>query len=279
MKIKEWIKYSSKLLKNINNFQLDINIILSTVLKKSKSWIICFPDYILNKNDLIILNKFVKRRFYREPLSYLIKKKEFWSLDFYVSNKTIIPRPDSEVLVNQALKIIKNSCLKILDLGTGCGNIAISIASSKPKCFVTGIDYCNEIIKIAKYNSKNLDIKNINFFVSDWFSLINYNKYNLIVSNPPYINFKEYFNLKNEIFFEPINSLVSKNNGIFDINLIIKYAKKYLYHEGWLLLEHSWNQKKKIHALFKKYNYINITTYKDYNSFDRVTIGQFIKFK
>ncbi|CAL4319645.1 Release factor glutamine methyltransferase [Buchnera aphidicola (Periphyllus testudinaceus)] len=278
MKIKEWIKKSLECLKNINNSRLDIEVLLSFVLKKSRSWVICFEDYVLKEQEIIILNKLVMRRFYNEPLSYLTYKKEFWSLSFFVSRCTIIPRPDSEILVERSLEIIGDSPFKILDLGTGCGNIAISIAFSKPNCLITGVDYSIEIIKVALYNSKKLNIKNVNFFVSDWFSLIHKNKYDIIVSNPPYISLKEFCNLTNEIFYEPILSLVSENNGFSDIIIIIKNSKNYLNNKGWLLLEHGWNQKREIQILFKKYNYINVKTYKDYSGLNRVTIGQILKF-
>ncbi|NIG99079.1 MAG: peptide chain release factor N(5)-glutamine methyltransferase [Buchnera aphidicola (Periphyllus acericola)] len=278
MKIKEWKKKSLKILKNIKNSILDIEIFLSYILRKPRSWIICFENYILNDKKLYLLNKLVEKRFYFEPCSYLIQKKEFWSLNFYVTSKTIIPRPDSEILVERSLKLIKNSSLNILDLGTGCGNIAISIAFSKPKCHLTGIDYSYEIIKIALYNSINLKIKNINFFCSNWFSFIHKKKYDMIVSNPPYISFKDFIYLKKDIFFEPFFGLVSKKNGLSDIILIIKYSKNYLNNEGWLLIEHGWNQIKNVQKLFKKYKYNNIKTYKDYNGINRVTIGQNLNF-
>ncbi|MCW5197747.1 peptide chain release factor N(5)-glutamine methyltransferase [Buchnera aphidicola] len=274
MKIKKWKKFASNVLANINNSILDIDVLLTYVLNKPRSWILCYEDYDLNSKEIKMLNKLLIRRFYNEPLAYLIQTKEFWSLNFFISNKTLIPRPDSEILVEQSLMKIKNYPYKILDLGTGCGNIAIAIAHSKLNCHVTGIDYSSEIINIARYNANNFNLKNIIFFCSNWFSSICNTKYHIIVSNPPYISYKEFFFLKNNLKFEPITALISKNNGFSDIIKIIKYSQDYLFNKGWLLIEHGWKQKKMIQKLFKLYNYINIQTYKDYSGKNRVTSGQ-----
>lgn len=274
MKIKRWKNFALNFLNKINNSILDIEVLLSYILKKPRSWIFCYEDYHLDVKKINLLNKLLVRRFYDEPLAYLIHRKEFWSLDFFVSKKTMIPRPDSEILVEQALIKIKNNSYKILDLGTGCGNIAISIAYSKTNCYVTGIDFLPEIVNIAQYNADKFNLKNINFICSNWFTSILNSKYHIIVSNPPYISYQDYFFLRKNLRFEPIFSLVSKKNGFSDIIKIIKYSQNYLFNRGWLLIEHGWKQKKTVQKFFKKYNYINIKTYKDYNGRDRVTLGQ-----
>ncbi|CAL4319916.1 Release factor glutamine methyltransferase [Buchnera aphidicola (Chaitophorus populicola)] len=274
MKIKKWKKFALNFLKKINNSNLDIEVLLSYVLKKPRSWIICYDNYYLNLKEIKKLNKLLIRRFYNEPLAYLIHRKEFWSLNFFVSNKTMIPRPDSEILIEQSLIKIKNNSYKILDLGTGCGNIAISIAYSKSNCYVTGIDYSSEIINIAKYNANKFNLKNINFICSNWFNSIFNKKYHIIVSNPPYISYKEFFYLQENLRFEPITALIAKNNGFSDIIKIIKYSQNHLFNRGWLFIEHGWTQKKIVQKFFKQYHYINIKTYKDYSGRNRVTSGQ-----
>ncbi|CAL4319607.1 peptide chain release factor N(5)-glutamine methyltransferase [Buchnera aphidicola] len=276
MNIKEWKNYALKKLNKIFNFKLDIDILLSYVLKKKRSWILCFEEYVLNDEEIYFLNKLIKRRSCNEPIAYLIHNKEFWSLNFFVSKRVLIPRPDSEILVEIALKKINNSSWNVLDLGTGCGNLAISIAYSNKNCCVTGIDYTNKIVDLALYNARKLNIKNVNFFCSNWFSCVDNKKYNLIVSNPPYISKKEFFLYKRNLLFEPITSLYSKKNGFSDIIHIIKNSKKYLKNKGWLLIEHGWKQKKQVKYLFKKYFYFNIKTYKDLNRKNRVTVGQVI---
>ncbi|CAL4319790.1 Release factor glutamine methyltransferase [Buchnera aphidicola (Chaitophorus sp. 3695)] len=274
MKIKKWKKFALTILNKIDNSILDIEVLLSNVLNKPRSWILCYEDYYLNIKEIKILNKLLIRRFYNEPLAYLIKKKEFWSLNFFVSNKTMIPRPDSEILVEQSLMKIQDNTYKILDLGTGCGNIAISIAYSKLNCYVTGIDLFPEVINIAQYNANTLNLKNINFFCSNWFTSILNQKYHIIVSNPPYLSYKEFLSLQKNLKFEPITALISKNNGFSDIIKIIKYAQNYLFNRGWLLIEHGWKQKNMIQKFFKRYHYINVQTYKDYNGRNRITSGQ-----
>ncbi|CAL4319697.1 peptide chain release factor N(5)-glutamine methyltransferase [Buchnera aphidicola] len=275
MNIKTWKKIALKKLHKIDNFQLDIDILLSYVLKKKRSWILCFEEHVLDEKKIFFLNKLIERRLHHEPISYLIHKKEFYSLNFFISKRVLIPRPESEILVDLSLKKIPLSG-DILDLGTGCGNIAISIAYYNRNCNVTGIDYQEEIIDLARYNSRKLYVKNINFFCSNWFTNLSNKKYNLIVSNPPYLSEKEYFSSKKNIFFEPVTSLFSKKDGFSDIIHIIKNAKNYLKNKGWLLIEHGWKQKKIVQDLFKKNFYIHIKTYKDLNKLNRMTLGQII---
>jgi release factor glutamine methyltransferase len=278
MNIKEWKRIALKKLKGIRNCQLDIQILLSYVLKKKRSWVICFEEHILKSQEIYILNNLIERRFNKEPIAYLINQKEFWSLNFFVSQEVLIPRPDSELLVEKCLKKMKNFSCKVLDLGTGCGNIAISLAFSNRFCHVTGIDYRKEIINLALYNAKSLNVRNVNFLCSNWFTSLSNKKYHFIVSNPPYISENDFFIFKKNLFFEPISALVAKKNGFSDIINIIQNSKKYLRNKGWLLIEHGWKQKKIIQILLKKNNYFNINTYKDYNKLNRVTVGQFIIF-
>lgn len=272
MYINFWIKYGIKFLSKVQNPTLDTELLISHVIKKSRTWIKIFDNYILNTTQIILLKKLLIRRLCGEPIAYIIQKKEFWSLSLYVSKYTLIPRPETEILVQHSLNRLHNEDC-VLDLGTGCGAISLAIASEKPHCTVIGIDCLNEAIKIAKINAHNLYINNVSFYYSNWFSCIR-KKFNLIISNPPYLSKYESFYLSEELFFEPYIALFANKNGISEIQYIIYNAKKHLLLKGWLLIEHGYKQSKIVSKLFKKNYFSNIQSYKDYLGYDRVTVGQ-----
>ncbi|CAL4320456.1 Release factor glutamine methyltransferase [Buchnera aphidicola (Protaphis terricola)] len=273
MKIYQWLKKSIKILSYLDNPRYEAEILLSHVLKCTRSWIIAFDETEINELSQKKLNNFVYRRSIGEPMAYILGKKDFWSLSLSISKDTLIPRPDTEILVEKVLSKINKNKKYILDLGTGCGAIGLALASISPNFRIIAVDNSNKAIKIAKLNAFKLNLNNITFHYSNWFSNIN-KKFHIIVSNPPYISLKEIKLLKKNIFFEPLNALISKKNGLKDIELIIKQAKNFLFNQGWLFIEHGWKQKLKVQFLFKKYSFFNIKSYKDYSGNDRVTIGQ-----
>lgn len=274
MNINYWLKKIIKILSHLDNPRYEAEILLSYVLNCTRISIIINDKILLSSEQCKKLKNFVYRRSIGEPMAYITGKKEFWSLSLSVSYKTLIPRADTEILVETALsKINKNFKYKILDLGTGSGAIALALASICNNWNITGIDNSHEALEIAKINAFKLNLNNINFFYSDWFSNI-HKKFHIIISNPPYISVNEIELLKKDLFYEPFNALISKKNGLLDIEIIIKKAKTYLLDEGWLLIEHGWNQKLKVQYLFKKYNFFHIKSYKDYGGNDRVTLGQ-----
>ncbi|CAL4319893.1 Release factor glutamine methyltransferase [Buchnera aphidicola (Thelaxes suberi)] len=275
MKIRDWKKISIKKLNYAFSAYHDVLILLSYVLNHSISWLIAFDDIELTIVQQKQLNKLLNRRVNNEPLNYIICSKYFWSLNFFLSKDVLIPRSDTEKLVEISLiKINMKKKQYILDLGTGSGNIAISIANECSNCHVMGIDYTTKIIKLAKYNANKLNIKNVFFCKSNWFSCLNNYKFNIIVSNPPYISIKEKKNLSKDIMFEPKKALFTTKKGLQDIEHIISNAKYYLLQDGWLILEHGWNQKNEVFNFFVKYKFTTIESYKDYNGYDRVIAGK-----
>lgn len=272
MKISSLIDYAVKILYNYNTPRLDAELLLSYVIKKTRTWINIFNNYKLKNKQVVLFNKLLLRRLNGEPIAYIINQKEFWSLSFFVSKYIFIPRPETEILVYHALNLLNKKDV-ILDLGTGCGTISLSIAFEMLTCKVFGIDINYQAIKIAKKNAKKLNIKNAYFFYSNWFSNIK-KKFNLIVSNPPYLGKNEKFYISQELFFEPYNSLFAKKNGISEIEYIIHHSQKYLFLYGWLLIEHGWNQKNIVQKIFKKNNFYNIKSYKDNLGYNRITLGQ-----
>lgn len=273
MNIHYWLKKAIKVLSHFDNPRYEAEILLSHVLKRTRISIIIDDTITLSKEQYKKLNNFVYRRSLGEPIAYIIGKKEFWSLSLCVSYTTLIPRPDTEILVEKVLSKTNKSLKYILDLGTGSGAIALALASICSNWEVTGVDNSNAALKIAKMNALKFNFKNVKFFYSDWFSHIN-KKFHIIVSNPPYIGIKEIKLLKKDLFYEPFNALISKKDGLLDIELIIKKSSQYLLDKGWLLIEHGWKQKLKVQYLFKKNNFFYIESFKDYGGNDRITLGQ-----
>ncbi|QCI19273.1 peptide chain release factor N(5)-glutamine methyltransferase [Buchnera aphidicola] len=272
MNIKQWIQKSTIKLSNIHSAQLDSKLLIMYVLKINKEYIIFHEKKKLTCKEIKHLKKLLIRRYLLEPIAYITKKKEFWSLNFHISKYTLIPRPDTEILVEKAIFLLGNKKATILDLGTGCGNIAISIASMNNNYFVTGVDINKNAILMAKYNSKKLHINNTTFFISNWFSNIK-KKFHMIVSNPPYINKKEFKNRNKELSFEPKIALYSPNMGLGYINIIINNAKKYLHSKGWIIIEHGFQQKNQVKQILKKKGFLHVQSYKDYGGNYRITIG------
>ncbi|MCU4137045.1 peptide chain release factor N(5)-glutamine methyltransferase [Buchnera aphidicola (Sitobion miscanthi)] len=273
MKIQKWIARSIRKLSWVDNPKYEAEFLLSYVSKCTRSFIMSYDDIELTCEQYKYLNHLIDRRSLGEPIAYIIEEKEFWSLSLCVSYDTLIPRPDTEILVEQVLsKVNRNSAL-ILDLGTGCGAISLALASICANWDIIGVDKSEKALSIAQINKLKLNFKNVSFFFSDWFSNIN-QKFNIIVSNPPYISENEIKFFKKDIFFEPFDALISGDNGLLDIENIIKQSQNYLFSGGWLLIEHGWQQKLEVQHLFKKYNFFEIQTYLDYGGNDRVTIGK-----
>ncbi len=255
------------------------------VIKKPMSFLITDSDYQLTDNEFKEWQDGINKMQNGTPLAYLIGKQAFWSLDFIVNKHTLIPRADTEILVEEVLEFVKQppptpslhkeGALKLLDLGTGSGCIAISLAHELTDWQVTAVDISEQALKIAKQNAQIHQINNIQFIESYWFANLDKNhKYAVIVSNPPYIE-KDDKHLT-QLTAEPITALVAENNGLADIKQIISQAPNYLLKGGLLAIEHGYNQAEDVQKLFKQANFSEIKTIKDYGGNDRVTMGIFV---
>ncbi|VFP88086.1 Release factor glutamine methyltransferase [Buchnera aphidicola (Cinara piceae)] len=273
MNILKWLSYAEKKLVNSTTSKLDSELLLCFVLKYSKKELLYNKTKIIKKNDLFILNDLLDRRILNEPIAYLIQKKEFWSLSFFVSSCVLIPRPDTEILVEQVLLKISSKTNTILDLGTGCGAIALALASKNSKCKIIGVDNNLSALEVARYNSKMLNIQNVNFIYSNWFSNLYLKKFHIIVCNPPYLSQKDFNNSFSNLFFEPYSALVAGKDGIECIQYIIKNSVHYFFSTGWLYIEHCYKQTKIVRKLFRNNFFIKISSIKDYSNLNRVTYG------
>jgi len=257
------------------NPQLDSEILLSSSIKRDKKHIILNPKELLNPEELDKFKSLIERRKKGEPIAYLINKKEFWKDEFFVNKDVLIPRPDTELIIEQVLKIYsKDVQLQILDIGTGSGCILLSILKERPNFYGTGIDISKKSINISKFNAKQLNLMNkVKFFYS---SVDNFKigKYDLIVSNPPYI---ETLNLKylekDVVNFEPKLALSGGFDGFLKIRKVINKTRTLIKKKGKFILEIGFNQKNKVKKILKEEGFYVNTTIKDYGNNDRCIIS------
>ena len=252
----------------LSSNKVDIAKLLTLALKKTKEDLYKNLSYKLTKKELEKLKLLIKKREQGIPFAYLSGSQGFYHLDFKVSPATLIPRPETELLIDIAIDLFKpNQLIDVIDLGTGSGVIAITLADKCPSWRISATDKSKEALKIAKKNTT----KDINFYQSSWFDKLTGKTFDLIVSNPPYLaeNDSHLESLK----YEPIEALISGKDGLDDIREIIQNAPKYLNQGGYLLLEHSDRQQKEIVELLKL-SFVNILTYQDLNGLDRVILAQ-----
>ena len=277
MNIENTLNEGIKILKKnkTSNPQLDSEILLSSSIKRNKKHIILNPKEFLNSEQLKKFNNLIERRKKGEPIAYLINKKEFWKDEFFVNKDVLIPRPDTELIIEQVLKTYsKESQLQILDIGTGSGCILLSILKERPNFYGTGIDISKKSINVSKFNAKQLNLKNrVKFFHS---SVDNFKigKYDLIVSNPPYI---ELLNLKylekDVVNFEPKLALSGGIDGFLYIRKVINKASTLIKKNGKFMLEIGFNQKNKVKKILKEEGFYVNKAIKDYGNNDRCIIS------
>jgi release factor glutamine methyltransferase len=259
----------------IANPQLDSEILLSNSIKRDKKHIILNPKEILNSEQLEKFNSLIERRKKGEPIAYLINKKEFWKDEFFVNKDVLIPRPDSELIIEQVLKIYsKDDQLQILDIGTGSGCILLSILKERSNFYGTGIDISKKSINVSKFNAKQLNLTNrVKFFHS---SVDNFNngKYDIIVSNPPYIEQLSLKYLEKDVVnFEPKLALSGGFDGFSKIRKVINKASILIKKNGKFILEIGFNQKNKVIKILKEEGFYVNKAIKDYGNNDRCIIS------
>ena len=277
MQINDAFKYAKQKLDSSNYRRIDSEILLCSILNCNRTKLYAYPDKVLSFDDKKKYKELINKRSEGYPIAYLTKQKEFWGHTLHINDNILIPRPETELLVEKALKLISIFSLnKILELGTGSGAIAIAIASEKPNVNIKATDIKDNIIKIARKNADLYEIKNIKFVKSNWFSDIKKNNFDLIVSNPPYVSGDDPVLRNSDIRFEPVSALVSSNDGLDDLKKIIRESSNYLKNNGWLVVEHAYDQGAKVRKLFLE-NKFTSKTIKDYNKLERITFGRLLK--
>ncbi|QBY06108.1 peptide chain release factor N(5)-glutamine methyltransferase [Thalassotalea sp. HSM 43] len=254
--------------------KVDSEVLLCDVLGKAKSYLLTWPDNVLSEQQYQTFLDYVARRKRGEPVAYILGTQEFWSLSFKVADCTLIPRADTETLVEAVLNNHPQQQGTLLDLGTGTGAIALALAHEKPHWRVDAVDYHHDAVNLAKQNRERLSLQHVAIYQSDWFSQVAVEKrFDVIVSNPPYIDEHDPHLSQGDVRFEPLSALVAKDNGFRDIQHIINTARDYLNSGGALYLEHGFEQHQGVQALLKEHGFQKIHTYYDYGGNPRITMG------
>lgn len=274
MDYQTWLKTATLRLTHSDSAKRDAEILLGFVTGRARTYLLAFGETPLTAEQAEQLTVLLARRERGEPVAYLIGEREFWSLPLSVSPATLIPRPDTECLVELALERLPATPCAILDLGTGTGAIALALASERPDCQLTGIDLQSEAVALAQHNAQKLAINNARFLQGSWFTPVAGQKFALIASNPPYIDEADPHLGQGDVRFEPGSALVAADQGLADLAAIVQQAADYLEPQGWLLLEHGWQQGESVRTLLNAAGFIAVATHRDYGGNDRVTLGQ-----
>lgn len=272
MRIDEALNWAKAQFVESDTALLDAQVLLAFVLGKETIYLMTWPERVLDNTQLESFKSLVKKRCQGHPIAHLTGTREFWSLPLKVNSSTLIPRPDTEVLVEVALEKVKQNA-HILDLGTGTGAIILALASELKSANCVGVDYSHDAVSLANQNLQSLQLNNVQIKQSDWFSNVQ-GRFDLIVSNPPYIDEDDIHLKQGDVRFEPLSALVAKDNGLADIRHITQQASAFLSIDGYLMFEHGFDQAKQVQAILADSGYRNIQSVQDYAGNDRVTFAQ-----
>lgn len=255
--------------------KLDAELLLAHVLQKPRSYLYTWPGKELTAAEQDQFNQLFERRKQGEPVAYLLGRQGFWNLDLSVSSDTLIPRPETELLVETALELgTAGSGWKVLDLGTGSGAIALALASERPCWQLTGVDRVDGAVQLAQHNALACGLGGVRFLQSDWFAALAGERFHLIVSNPPYIALQDPHLEQGDVRFEPVSALVSGADGLDDIRRILVDSGAHLHENGWLLLEHGWQQAASVRELMQHAGFSQVCSVRDLAGHERITLGQ-----
>ena len=271
--LRDQVELESSLCIDSTSARIEIQCLLQQALNVSRTYLFAHPEHLLSASEIKSYQMLLQRRLNGEPVAYILGEREFFGLNFLVTPDTLIPRADTELLVELALERIVSK-FRVLDMGTGSGAIALAIAHSCPEAEVFACDYSATALAVAKNNARRLNIENIHFFESNWFSNFYGQRFDIIVSNPPYIALDDKHLSEGDVRFEPFTALISGKDGLDDIRHIILRASTYLSSGGWLLLEHGYDQSIQLHDLLVSSGYKNIFSAKDLSGIDRCSGGQ-----
>lgn len=280
--VSEWLSQAKQLLPDSDSAKLDLEVLLCHILNQSRTFLYTWPETKLGEEDYQSLVAGVTKRQQGHPIAHIVGYKEFWSLPLRVSATTLIPRPDTETLIEWVLEHFpgdENPSItkKVVDLGTGTGAIALALASEYPLWDVSGCDRVSDAVELAKANAVVLGLERVRFFESSWFDRFDSHKeagsYHLIISNPPYIPERDRHLNEGDVVFEPKSALVSGDDGLNDIRTIISESMHFLADAGCLLIEHGYDQAAQVAQLFVASGYVGVGSGQDYGGNDRFTFG------
>ncbi len=272
MRIDNALSWAADALKAGESPQLDAKVLLAWVLEVSQTYLYTWPERELNEAQQEQFSALIARRKQGEPIAYLIGEREFWTLSLATRPSTLIPRPETELLVEQALALLPALDGPVCDLGTGTGAIALAIASECPERDVVGVDRVADAVELASQNAGRNDIPNVHFMQSNWFSALK-GRFAMIVTNPPYVESYSAYLSQGDVRFEPASALTSGMDGLDDIRQIVSQAPSYLLPGGYLLIEHGFEQGAAVRHLLQQAGFEDATTVQDLNQCDRVTLA------
>ncbi len=253
----------------------DAEILLGAVLERDRAYLYAYGEQALDDTARDLFEHYLQRRAEGEPVAYILGKREFWSLLLTVNDSTLIPRADTETLVENALLLCQRRDAHVLDLGTGTGAIALALAVEHPDWQVEAVDVQEEAVDLAVLNAAQLQLQNVSVYRSDWFSAIAPEaRFDLIVSNPPYIDSADPHLLRGDVRFEPRTALVAGDKGYAALFVIAHQARSFLKEGGWLLLEHGYQQAERVRNFLRDSGYDDIRTFTDFGGNDRVTAAR-----
>lgn len=254
--------------------RLDAELLLAAALGKSRSYLHTWPEKIVSSESALTFAEYLLRRRAGEPVAYILGQQGFWKLDLEVAPHTLIPRPDTELLVETALDLLPASPARVLDLGTGSGAIALALASERPAWHITAVDRVLEAVALAERNRQRLQLDNVHVLTSHWFSALDGQRFDLIISNPPYIAAGDVHLGQGDVRFEPESALVAGVDGLDDIREIIQAAPQHLNAGGQLMLEHGYDQAAAVRQLLLDAGFEQVESRKDLGTHERINLGR-----
>lgn len=273
LSIKSCLEKAIQILANSSSSHLDAEILLAHVLKKNRAFLKAYAETELTEQDTLLFFELLQERAQAKPMAYILSSQDFWSLNFEVNSNVLIPRPETELIVDYVLSHFESTKqLKLLELGTGSGAIAISLAKSKPTWQITATDISVEALALAQQNAKRHACSNISFILSDWYGSLNKEYFDVIISNPPYIAADDP-HLEDAVKnYEPKIALIAGDQGMACLKEIISGALSHLNSHGLLILEHGWQQADRVQQLLSEY-FCSIKTLLDLQALPRTTLG------
>ncbi len=273
MNISQALKFGAMTLASSESPEIDSQALLCHVLACTPTYLHMWSDKQLTDQQQSQFKQLIEQRLTGKPVAYVTGLRGFWSLDLKVNNATLIPRPDTELLVSLALTKLEQEMI-VADLGTGSGAIALSLAHELPTLHVLAMDFSGSALEVAHENAISHGLNNVSFWQGSWLDAISDKSLDMVVSNPPYIEQHDPHLSQGDVRFEPITALASGSDGLDDIRLIVSQAQRCLKPFGWLMIEHGYHQSEQVQFLFDAAGFDNVSAYQDFGGQDRVVIGQ-----